>query len=62
MTGRRKDGSIFPMDLAISEIKVDGRRMFTGLGTRLDRAEAAEDALRQARDELEVRVRDGRPS
>ena len=29
--GQRKDGSLFPMDLAISEISDQGRRMFIGL-------------------------------
>lgn len=31
VVGRRKDGSIFPMDLAVSELNVTGRRMFTGV-------------------------------
>lgn len=31
VVGRRKDGSIFPMELAVSEVKVEGRRMFTGI-------------------------------
>src|SRR5262245_20101832 len=31
VTGRRKDGSIFPMELAISEMLVSGQRMFTGV-------------------------------
>lgn len=30
-TGQRKDGSQFPMELAVSEMFVAGRRMFTGL-------------------------------
>ena len=28
--GRRKDGSIFPMDLSVSEVRLADRRMFTG--------------------------------
>lgn len=28
---RRKDGTVFPMDLAVSEMRVGGRRMFTGI-------------------------------
>jgi len=31
VTGQRKDGSIFPMELAISEMVVSGQRMFTGV-------------------------------
>lgn len=29
--GRRKDGSFFPFELAVSEMKIDNRRMFTGV-------------------------------
>ena len=29
--GRRKDGSVFPMELAVSEMNIDGKQMFTGL-------------------------------
>jgi PAS domain S-box-containing protein len=31
VTGQRKDGSIFPMELAVSEMVVSRRRMFTGV-------------------------------
>lgn len=31
VTGRRKDGSTFPMDLSVSEMEIDGERMFTGI-------------------------------
>ena len=30
VVGRRKDGSVFPMDLSVSEVKLEERRMFTG--------------------------------
>lgn len=31
VTGLRKDGSTFPMDLAVAEMRIGGKRMFTGL-------------------------------
>lgn len=31
VVGRRRDGTVFPMDLAVSELQVGGRRMFTGV-------------------------------
>jgi two-component system CheB/CheR fusion protein len=31
VTGRRKDGSTFPMDLAVSEVQLGDRRIFTGI-------------------------------
>lgn len=29
--GKRKDGSVFPLDLSISEINIDGERIFSGI-------------------------------
>ena len=31
VVGRRKDGTIFPLDLAVSEVRMPDRRLFTGL-------------------------------
>ncbi len=31
VTGKRKDGSIFPMYLAVSEVNVNGQRLYTGI-------------------------------
>ncbi len=57
VVGRRKDGTVFPMDLSISEIHVGGRRMFTGLVHDATQRKQAEAELRAARDDLEERVR-----
>src|SRR5262249_36582027 len=55
---RRRDGTTFPVRLAVSEMHLDGHRMFTGIVHDLSARVQAEEALRQARDELEVRVRE----
>jgi PAS domain S-box-containing protein len=47
VVGQRKDGSVFPMDLSVSEVIVD-----------VTDRKTAEEALRKARDELEIRVRE----
>jgi PAS domain S-box-containing protein len=31
LEGRHKDGTVFPIDLAVNEIRVGGRRLFTGI-------------------------------
>ncbi len=55
---RRQDGSTFPIALAVSEVHLAGRRMFTGVVHDLTARVQAEEALRRARDELEVRVQE----
>ena len=47
VVGRRKDGTVFPMDLSISEINVGGRRMFTGLVHDVTQRKQAEEDLRR---------------
>ncbi|MCF8032328.1 MAG: PAS domain S-box protein [Desulfarculaceae bacterium] len=46
--GRRKDGSLFPMSLAVSEVKVGETRLFTGIIRDITALRAAEDSLRQS--------------
>ena len=46
------------MALAVSEINLDGLRLFTGIVHDLTARVQAEEALRHARDELEVRVKE----
>jgi len=49
VTGRRKDGSTFPMNLAVSEYAVSGQRMFTGIVHDITAAKLAEQELIAAR-------------
>ena len=56
--GRCKDGRTFPLEPAISEQAAgDGRRKFTLILRDLTERKLAEEALRQAHDALEERVR-----
>ena len=54
VTGQRKDGSTFAMDLAISEMNVAGRTMFTGIVRDITERKRAEDALRAGKAELQA--------
>jgi PAS domain S-box-containing protein len=45
--GQRQDGTTFPMALAVSEVYVDGRRLFTGIVHDLTARVRAEEALAQ---------------
>ena len=56
VVGRRKDGTNFPMDLSISKVHVGQRRLFTGLVHDVSERKQAEEDLRTARDQLELRV------
>lgn len=46
--GKRKDGSIFPMHLSVSEYAVDGQTFYTGIIHDLTDRKRAEDALFRA--------------
>jgi PAS domain S-box-containing protein len=46
--GRRKDQTTFPMDLAVGEALVDGRRLFTGIVRDISERKRTDDAIREA--------------
>jgi len=48
VVGQHKDGSTFPMTLAVSEMEIDGNRMFTGVVRDLTDEQRAEQALRRS--------------
>lgn len=52
LSGKRKDGSVFPMELAVSEVKWDGNRIFTGVVTDItERRRLEREILRISEDE-----------
>jgi PAS domain S-box-containing protein len=48
VAGQRKDGSTFPMDLAVSEFHLGPRRFFTGIVRDITERRRVEEALRDA--------------
>lgn len=54
--GRRKNGSVFPLELAVSEMSVRGERMFTGSVHDISARKHAELALEDMRDHLQEKV------
>ncbi|MVN92932.1 PAS domain-containing sensor histidine kinase [Mucilaginibacter aquatilis] len=56
VTGLRKDGSVFPFRLAVSEVAVSGRKIYTGFIHDLSRAKEAEDRLKEHAARLEELV------
>ena len=52
VVGRRKDGSTFPMELAVGEALVNGRRVFTGFIRDLTERQLTESRLQELQSEL----------
>ena len=49
----RKDGTIFPMDLAINELEIEGKRIYTGIVRDVTERKKAEQELIDTRDDAE---------
>ncbi len=47
VTGQRKDGSTFPMDLAISELTVNDKTMFTGIVRDISERKKTQEELKE---------------
>jgi PAS domain S-box-containing protein len=56
--GRRKDGSVFPVEVSLNHFELEGRRYVMGLVSDVTLRRQAEDELHRANAELEQRVRD----
>lgn len=54
--GRRKDGTVFPVRLSVSEVLLSDRRLFTGILHDLTRQKEAEERIIRLNMELEERV------
>ncbi len=54
VVGRRQDGSTFPMELAVSEVQLGDRRLFTGIVRDVTRRKEAEENLRTSEERLRM--------
>ena len=53
VVGVRDDGTVFPMELSVSEVNLGSRRVFTGIVRDITDRKQAEEALRRAKEAAE---------
>ncbi|TCV89662.1 sensor domain-containing diguanylate cyclase [Sulfurirhabdus autotrophica] len=58
LPGQRKNGEVFSMDLALTEMNLMGKRQFVGTIRDISERKRSEQALKQAYDELDKRVQE----
>jgi PAS domain S-box-containing protein len=51
--GRRKDGSVFPLDLAINEMWLGNQHLFVGIVRNITERKQAEMALKKTKEEAD---------
>ena len=56
--GQRRDGSTFPLEISISEVRSGGRHLFTAILHDITRRKRADELIRRYNEELEETVRE----
>jgi diguanylate cyclase (GGDEF)-like protein/PAS domain S-box-containing protein len=52
LRGLRKDGSTFPLELSTTEVRLEGQRLFVGIGRDITERKLTEAALRESEERL----------
>ena len=56
VTGRRKNGTPFPLNLAVSELKRNGKSLFIGVVRDITQSKKAEEELHESRERFELAI------